>query len=74
MHFVSMSREKVWKILDEIQRYWHPIKKKPKPVISFLTINEMEILLQQPDRNKDSGKEIWFFLLLCMILEQGFRN
>jgi site-specific recombinase XerD len=43
--------------LDEIQRILAiPIKKKPKPVISFLTINEMEILLQQPDRNKDSGK------------------
>lgn len=43
--------------LDEIQRILAiPIKKKPKPVISFLTINEMEIFLQQPDRNKDSGK------------------
>ena len=43
--------------LNEIQKILAiPIKKKPKPVISFLTINEMEILLQQPDRNKDSGK------------------
>jgi site-specific recombinase XerD len=33
-----------------------PVKKKPKPAISFLSADEMKILLEQPDRNCESGK------------------
>ena len=33
-----------------------PMKKRPKPVIPFLTADEMKILLEQPDRACESGK------------------
>jgi site-specific recombinase XerD len=43
--------------LFEIQKILAvPMKKRPKPVIPFLTANEMKILLEQPDRAYESGK------------------
>jgi len=43
--------------LFEIQKILAvPTKKKPKPVITFLSADEMKILLEQPDRACESGK------------------
>jgi site-specific recombinase XerD len=42
-----------------------PMKKRPKPVIPFLTADEMKILLEQPDRTCESGKRD---LVLMVIL------
>lgn len=56
----------------EIQKIlFIPIKKKPQPVIPFLTIKEMEILLQQPNRNKVSGKRD--LVLLATLYDTGAR-
>ena len=46
-------------------------KKKPKPVIPFLTTNEMEILLKQPDRTKESGRRD--LVLLAVLYDTGAR-
>jgi site-specific recombinase XerD len=43
--------------LFEIQKILAvPMKKKPKPVIPFLVADEMKVLLEQPDRARESGK------------------
>lgn len=48
-----------------------PTKKKPRPVIPFLTTHEMEILLKQPDRTKETGKRD--LVLLATLYDTGSR-
>ena len=58
--------------LDEIQKILSiPTKKKHRPIIPFLTIQEMEILLKQPDRTKESGKRD--LVLLVTLYDTGAR-
>lgn len=58
--------------LFEIQKILSiPTKKKPKPVIPFLTTDEMEILLKQPDRTKESGQRD--LVLLAVLYDTGAR-
>jgi integrase/recombinase XerD len=48
-----------------------PVKKKPKPVIPYLTADEMEILLQQPNRSSESGKRD--LVLLVVLYDTAAR-
>jgi site-specific recombinase XerD len=58
--------------LYEIQKIMSiPTKKKPRPVIPFLTIQEIEILLKQPNRTKESGKRD--LVLLATLYDSGAR-
>jgi integrase/recombinase XerD len=58
--------------LFEIQKILGiPTKKKPRPIIPFLTTKEMEILLKQPDRTKKSGKRD--LVLLVTLYDTGAR-
>jgi site-specific recombinase XerD len=58
--------------LYEIQKILSiPTKKKPRPVIPFLTIQEIEILLKQPNRAKESGKRD--LVLLATLYDSGAR-
>lgn len=42
-------------------------KKSVKPIMNYLTVEEMKILLQQPDTTKPKGRRIWRYCHLCMI-------
>ena len=58
--------------LFEIQKILAiPMKKKPKPVIPYLTVDEMEILLQQPDRCSKSGRRD--LVLLAVLYDSAAR-
>ena len=48
-----------------------PVKKKPKPVIPYLTADEMKILLQQPNRSSESGKRD--LVLLVVLYDTAAR-
>ena len=58
--------------LFEIQKIFAiPMKKKPKPVISYLTVDEMEILLRQPNRRSESGRRD--LVLLAVLYDTAAR-
>jgi len=58
--------------LFEIQKIMAiPMKKKPKPVIPYLTVDEMKILLQQPDRFSKSGRRD--LVLLAVLYDTAAR-
>ena len=70
--FLSYVQKDNPETLFEIQRTLSiPTKKKPKPVIPFLTAAEMEILLNQPDRTKESGRRD--LVLLAVLYDTGAR-
>lgn len=48
-----------------------PMKKKPKPVIPYLTADEMKTLLRQPDRSSKTGKRD--LVLLAVLYDTGAR-
>jgi site-specific recombinase XerD len=58
--------------LFEIQKILAiPMKKKPKPVIPYLTIDEMKILLRQPNRSSKSGRRD--LVLLAVLYDTAAR-
>ena len=48
-----------------------PMKKMPKPIISYLTVEEMKILLQQPDRSSETGRRD--LVLLAVLYDTAAR-
>lgn len=48
-----------------------PVKRKPKPLIPYLTADEMKILLQQPDRSNKSGRRD--LVLLAVLYDTAAR-
>ena len=54
--FRNVQRETPENLLEIRKILAVPMKKRPKPVIPFLTADEMKILLEQPDRACESGK------------------
>lgn len=48
-----------------------PMKKKPKPMIPYLTANELKILLEQPDVRTIAGRKD--LILLVILYDMGAR-
>jgi integrase/recombinase XerD len=48
-----------------------PMKKKAKPIIPFLTADELKILLEQPDQTQESGKRD--LVLMVVLYDTGAR-
>ena len=58
--------------LYEIQRILSiPVKKGPRPFIKFMTVDEVEILLAQPDLSSKSGRRD--LTLLALMYDSGAR-
>lgn len=48
-----------------------PFKKKAEPVMKFLSVDEMKVLLEQPDRHTTAGRRD--LALLCLLYDTGAR-
>jgi len=48
-----------------------PFKKSPEPAMKYLTMDEMKVLLNQPDRSTSSGRRD--LALLCLLYDTGAR-
>lgn len=70
--FFRYVQKEIPENLFEIQRILAiPIKKKPRPVIPYLTANELEVLFKQPDKSHFSGMRD--LVIMVVLYDTGAR-